>query len=61
MEESGANTHSAGTGLKHPYILRLVELNGEEAAANLTVPGRAHKRCFDRSARRHSGRNAGLL
>ncbi len=38
--EAGAHLDSyAGEGLDHPYILRLVEFNGEPANARVVVPG----------------------
>jgi alpha-mannosidase len=41
MESSGEGAEGyAGQGMSYPYILRLVELNGEPAEAILTLPGR---------------------
>jgi alpha-mannosidase len=41
MEYSGKDVEGyAGQGMAYPYILRLVELNGEPAEAGLTLPGR---------------------
>jgi alpha-mannosidase len=44
METSGKEVEGyAGQGISYPYILRLVELNGEPAEARLTLPGRVAK------------------
>ena len=40
MEESGVHVEAyAGKGMVYPYIMRLVELNGEPAQVRLTFPG----------------------